>query len=45
MQEGIALLFKRLADIDVFDLEIAATDIEQFVDRCAGWSPPSGAST
>src|SRR5512140_277664 len=31
MQEGIAVLFKRLADIDVFDLEIDAPDPESFV--------------
>jgi malate dehydrogenase (oxaloacetate-decarboxylating)(NADP+) len=31
MQEGIAVLFKRLADIDVFDLELDTTDVDQFV--------------
>ncbi len=31
MQEGMAVLFKRLADIDVFDLEIDTTDVELLV--------------
>ena len=31
MQEGIAILFKRLADIDVFDLELEPSDLDGFV--------------
>jgi malate dehydrogenase (oxaloacetate-decarboxylating)(NADP+) len=31
MQEGVAVLFKRLADIDVFDLELDTTDVDEFV--------------
>src|SRR5512136_174162 len=32
MQEGVAMLFKRLADIDVFDLELDTRDPERFID-------------
>jgi malate dehydrogenase (oxaloacetate-decarboxylating)(NADP+) len=32
MQEGVAVLFKRLADIDVFDLEVDETDPDRFVE-------------
>jgi len=32
IQEGIAVLFKRLADIDVFDLEVDTTDPERLVE-------------
>ncbi len=32
MQEGISSLFKRLADIDVFDLELNTQNPEQFLD-------------
>src|SRR5688572_10819486 len=35
VMEGKAVLFKRFADIDVFDLEIAATDVDAFVDAVA----------
>ena len=36
MQEGMAVLFKRLADIDVFDLELATKDPDQFVETVRG---------
>ncbi|HSD66030.1 MAG TPA: phosphate acyltransferase, partial [Vicinamibacteria bacterium] len=42
MQEGIAVLFKRLADIDVFDLELDATDPDQFVDTVLRLEPTFG---
>jgi malate dehydrogenase (oxaloacetate-decarboxylating)(NADP+) len=32
MQEGTAVIFKRLADIDVFDLGIDTTDVDTFVE-------------
>ena len=43
MQEGIAVLFKRLADIDVFDLEIDAQDPDRFVETVAALEPTFGA--
>jgi malate dehydrogenase (oxaloacetate-decarboxylating)(NADP+) len=43
MQEGMAVLFKRLADIDVFDLEIRATDPDRFVETVATLEPTFGA--
>lgn len=33
MQEGAAMLLKRLADIDVFDLELDTRDTDRFVER------------
>jgi malate dehydrogenase (oxaloacetate-decarboxylating)(NADP+) len=42
MQEGAAVLFKRLADIDVFDLEIAARSPETFVDTVVMLEPTFG---
>ena len=42
MQEGMAVLFKRLADIDVFDLEISATDPERFVEIVRSLEPTFG---
>src|SRR5512140_2447707 len=42
MQEGIAVLFKRLADIDVFDLEIDAPDPESFVQTVLRLEPTFG---
>src|SRR5512145_850292 len=35
VMEGKALLFKRFADIDVFDLEIAEKDVDKFCDIVA----------
>ncbi|MCU0724185.1 MAG: phosphate acyltransferase [Planctomycetes bacterium] len=43
MQEGMAVLFKRLADLDVFDLEIDTTDPEKFVETVAMLEPTFGA--
>jgi len=43
MQEGIAVLFKRLADIDVFDLEIASEDPDRFVEAVKVLEPTFGA--
>ena len=43
MQEGIAMLFKRLADIDVFDLELDTTDTDRFVDAVSMLEPTFGA--
>jgi malate dehydrogenase (oxaloacetate-decarboxylating)(NADP+) len=42
MQEGVAVLFKRLADIEVFDLEIDARDPEAFVDTISRLEPTFG---
>jgi malate dehydrogenase (oxaloacetate-decarboxylating)(NADP+) len=42
VQEGIAVLFKRLADIDVFDLELNTTDPDQFVNTVQMLEPTFG---
>ncbi len=42
IQEGIALLFKRLADIDVFDLELDATEPDRLVDAVRMLEPTFG---
>ncbi len=42
MQEGMAVLFKRLADIDVFDLELDTTDPERFVETVKLLEPTFG---
>jgi malate dehydrogenase (oxaloacetate-decarboxylating)(NADP+) len=42
MQEGLALLFKRLADIDVFDLEIDTSDPDLFVETVRQLEPGFG---
>lgn len=42
MQEGIAVLFKRLADIDVFDLELDAADPEAFIETVRRLAPTFG---
>lgn len=42
MQEGVAVLFKRLADIDVFDLELDATEPDRFVETVARLAPTFG---
>jgi malate dehydrogenase (oxaloacetate-decarboxylating)(NADP+) len=42
MQEGVAVLFKRLADIDVFDLELDTTDPERFVETVQRLEPTFG---
>ena len=40
--EGKAVLFKRFADIDVFDLEIKAPSAEQFIEVVAALEPTFG---
>ncbi|MEZ4361230.1 MAG: NADP-dependent malic enzyme [Kofleriaceae bacterium] len=42
VMEGKACLFKKFADIDVFDLEIAETDVDKFVDMVAALEPTFG---
>ncbi len=42
MQEGISVLFKRLADIDVFDLELDTQDPERFVETVLMLEPTFG---
>src|SRR3990172_6274431 len=42
MQEGVAMLFKRLADIDVFDLELDTRDSDRFVDTVRMLEPTFG---
>jgi malate dehydrogenase (oxaloacetate-decarboxylating)(NADP+) len=43
MGEGLALLFKRLADIDAFDLELDTRDTDQFVETVRLLEPTFGA--
>ena len=46
VMEGKGVLFKRFADIDVFDIEVEAKEIDKFCDgRARRSSPPSAAST
>ncbi len=42
MQEGVAVLFKQLADIDVFDLELNTTDPEKFINTVLMLEPTFG---
>ena len=42
MQEGIASLFKRLADIDVFDLELKTQKPDQFIETVKLLEPTFG---
>jgi malate dehydrogenase (oxaloacetate-decarboxylating)(NADP+) len=42
VMEGKACLFKKFADIDVFDLEIAETDVDRFVEIVAALEPTFG---
>ncbi len=42
MQEGMSVLFKRLADIDVFDLELNTTDPDRFVETVQMLEPTFG---
>jgi malate dehydrogenase (oxaloacetate-decarboxylating)(NADP+) len=42
VMEGKACLFKKFADIDVFDLEIAETNVDKFVDIVAALEPTFG---
>ena len=43
VMEGKAVLFKKFADIDVFDIELDAQDPERFVDIVASLEPTFGA--
>jgi len=42
VMEGKAVLFKKFAGIDVFDIEVAATEVERFVDVVAALEPTFG---
>jgi len=42
VMEGKAVLFKRFADIDGMDLEIASTDIDEVVAACTAVAPTFG---
>jgi malate dehydrogenase (oxaloacetate-decarboxylating)(NADP+) len=42
VMEGKAVLFKKFAGIDVFDIEIAETDVDRFVDVVAALEPTFG---
>ncbi|WP_419731007.1 NADP-dependent malic enzyme [Lichenicola sp.] len=43
VMEGKAVLFKKFADIDVFDIEIAEQDPQRFIDIVASLEPTFGA--
>lgn len=42
VMEGKAVLFKRFADIDVFDIEVDASDPDQFVETVTAIAPTFG---
>ena len=42
VMEGKGLLFKIFADVDVFDIEIDTTDVDQFIDHVKAISPTFG---
>ncbi len=42
VMEGKAVLFKKLADIDVFDIEVSATDVDEFVNVVKNIAPTFG---
>ena len=42
VMEGKAVLFKKFANVDVFDLELDTTDVERFVDAVALLEPTFG---
>jgi malate dehydrogenase (oxaloacetate-decarboxylating)(NADP+) len=42
VMEGKGLLFKIFSDIDVFDIEIDTTDVDQFIDHVKAISPTFG---
>src|SRR3982074_3628395 len=42
VMEGKAVLFKKFAGIDVFDIEIDATDVDRLVEGVAAPEPPCG---
>ena len=43
VMEGKAVLFKKFAGIDVFDIEVDAADPERFIDVVAALEPTFGA--
>ena len=46
VMEGKAVLFKKFAGIDCFDIEVDQPDPEKLADIvCAAWNPPLGRST
>lgn len=42
VMEGKAVLFKRFADVDVFDLELDAANADDFINFCIGVAPTFG---
>jgi len=42
VMEGKAVLFKKFANVDVFDLELDTTDVDRFVDAVALMEPTFG---
>ena len=42
MMEGKGLLFKAFADIDVFDIEVDRTDVDEFVEAVKAIAPTFG---
>ena len=42
VMEGKGLLFKIFADIDVFDIEVDASDVDKFVETVKAISPTFG---
>ena len=42
VMEGKAVLFKKFAGIDVFDIEVAATEVDAFVEAVAALEPTFG---
>ena len=42
VMEGKAVLFKKFADIDVFDIEVDETDVDKFVEAVAALEPTFG---
>ncbi len=42
VMEGKAVLFKKFADVDVFDLELDTTDVDRFVDAVSLMEPTFG---
>ena len=42
VMEGKAILFKNFADVDAFDIEVDATDVERFCDTVAALEPTFG---
>ena len=44
VMEGKAVLFKKFADIDVFDIEVSPTDVDELVNAIAALEPTLAAS-